>query len=70
MPWCGINRMLAETLASWGSTLQASDPLIWVKAMVVRIMAPAWALIMGSTFSRTGLNSHRLENTSFSGKPA
>ena len=70
MPWCGMNRILAETLASWGSTLQASDPLIMVNAMVVRIMAPAWELIAGSTFSSTGRNSHRLVNTSFSGKPA
>ena len=41
-----------------------------VKAIVVRIMAPAWALIIGSTRSSSGLNSHRLPSTSFSGKEA
>ena len=70
IPWCGINRILAETVAFWGNTLHASDPLIIVKATVVRIMAPACALIIGRTFSSTGRKSHRLENTSFSGKPA
>ena len=62
--------MFAETVAFWGITLQASDPLIIVNAAVVRIIAPAWALIAGSAFSRTGRNSHRLEKTSFSGNPA
>ena len=65
-----MNRTLALTDASWGNTLQASEPLAWVKATVVRIMAPAWAEISGSTRSRTGLNSQRFPKTSFSGKDA
>ena len=65
-----MNRMLADTVAFRGITLHASEPLIIVKAIVVRIMAPAWALIIGSTLSSTGRNSHRLEKTSFIGKLA
>ena len=62
--------MFALTVAFWGMTLQASEPVCMVKATVVRIMAPAWALITGSTFSSTGLNSHRLPKTHRRGKEA
>ena len=65
-----MKRMLALTVASWGITLHAEDPDCIVKAMVVRIMAPACALTSGSTCSRTGRNSHRLPKIHFMGKEA
>ena len=70
MPWWGMKRMFALTVASWGMTLQAADPDCIVKAMVVRIIAPACALISGSTCRSTGRNSHRLPKIHFMGKEA
>ena len=65
-----MKRMLALTVASCGMTLQASEPDCMVNAMVVRIMAPAWALIIGRTCSRTGRKSQRLPKIHFIGKEA
>ena len=54
--------MLAQTLASWGKTLQASEPDCMVKATVVRSMAPACAESFGMTALRRGENSQKLQN--------
>ena len=70
IPWWGMKRRFAPSVASCGMTLKASEPDCMVKATVVRIMAPPWALIRGSTLSSTGLNSQRFPNTSLSGKEA
>ena len=62
--------MLAQTLASWGSTLQASDPDCIVKAMVVRSMAPAWFETLGMTAFSSGSNSQKFEKSIRMPKPA
>ena len=61
---------MAHTLASWGITLQASEPLAMVKAAVVRSMAAAWGETRGMTAFSRGANSHRFPNRSRRGKEA
>ena len=70
MPWCGIKRMFAQTDASVGSTLRASEPDCMVNATVVCSIAPACADTVGSTSFNSGLNSHMLPKRSFIPKPA
>ena len=62
--------MLHPNVASAGMTLYASLPEALVKAMVVCIIAPAWALMAGRALSNTGLNSQRFPKTSLSGNDA
>ena len=65
-----MNRRLAHTLASCGSTLQASEPESIVKAAVVRSMAPACGESAGMTSFISGAKSQRLPKRSRSAKGA
>ena len=61
---------MAPRVASCGITLYASEPDCMVNAIVVCSIAPACALIFGSTTFKSGLNSHIFPSTSFNPKEA
>ena len=62
MVWPGIMRKFTVTLAFWGSTLAAGEPLAIVTPVVVRIKDAAGGICFITSFS-TGRSSHRLHST-------